>query len=190
MFSIPSSPTKPQFDAIDIPPPSEPATLLRRRRRHGYHLHSDSDCSDLTDNPLTDEEPSSEPPSYTDLSPICEEDGLRAILIPPKGWLMASLLPRYMDQVSVASTRSTVESALDAFTPYEELRRADESQLDADFEKVLERLKAEWYGVGASVCHPSVLTGNRPLIIRRITLCSSSRLLGTLFLPQSFTSRG
>jgi hypothetical protein len=141
----------------------EAPTTLRRRRR-GYQIHSDE--SDLTDC-VSDAEPSYLPPAYSDLSPILESPPpppaeFRPCAIEaasdapisyasPAAWIAASLLPRYVDQVSVASSKTAVESMLDAFTPYEELRQAEEADAEEDFARVLDRLRVEWYGVGASL---------------------------------------
>jgi hypothetical protein len=40
---------------------------------------------------------------------------------------------------------------LDSFTPYHEMRIAEDSACEEDFGRVLERLKNEWYAVGASL---------------------------------------
>ena len=63
-------------------------------------------------------------------------------------WIAASILPRFTDQISVSSNMSVIESALDSFTTYRELR---EACLDSQFEQILARLQAEWYYVGGSV---------------------------------------
>ena len=63
-------------------------------------------------------------------------------------WIAASLLPQYTDQISITSSMTVAESALDTFTTYKELR---EACLDSQFERVLDRLRAEWYYVGGSV---------------------------------------
>jgi hypothetical protein len=71
-------------------------------------------------------------------------------------WIAFSILPRStFDTISIASTKSTAESFLDSFTPYHELRLAEDAPTvedsDERFARVLERLKHEWYGVGASL---------------------------------------
>jgi len=73
------------------------------------------------------------------------------IEIPPKSigpWLVASLLPRYADQISVDSTMSIAESTVSRFSIYRELRDAS---LDEDFQKILKTMMTEWTFVGACV---------------------------------------
>jgi hypothetical protein len=72
-----------------------------------------------------------------------------AIGIPSIGsWLVASLLPRYVDQVSIESTMSVAESTVSRFSIYRELRDAS---LDEDFEKVRKAMMTEWTYVGGCV---------------------------------------
>jgi hypothetical protein len=72
--------------------------------------------------------------------------GIPPISIGP--WLVASLLPRHVDQISVESTMSVAESTVSRFSIYRELRDAS---LDEDFEKILKTMMTEWTFVGACV---------------------------------------
>ena len=65
-----------------------------------------------------------------------------------KLWFAASILPSYTETISIESQASTVDSIVDSFSPYRELR---EAQLDSDYERVLTELRAEWRFVGGSV---------------------------------------
>ena len=63
-------------------------------------------------------------------------------------WLAASTLPTYTETISIDSQVSTVDSIVDSFSPYRELR---EARLDSDYERVLSELCTEWRFVGGSV---------------------------------------
>ncbi|KAG9309315.1 hypothetical protein JVU11DRAFT_10803 [Chiua virens] len=65
-----------------------------------------------------------------------------------KLWFAASILPAYTETISVTTQVSTVDSIVDSFTPYRELR---EAQLDSEYERVLTELCAEWRFVGGSL---------------------------------------
>lgn len=78
----------------------------------------------------------------------CVEDVIDIPAISIGSWLAASVLPRYVDQVSIGSTMSVAESTLSSITSYRELRDAS---LDTDFEKIRSSLQFEWCFVGGIV---------------------------------------
>ena len=103
-----------------------------------------------------DDEPSID--GECDDFPIFEDDSLfqnsadGVMAVPPiismGSWLGASLLPRYIDQISIDSTMSVADSIVSCFSIYMELRDAS---LDEDFEKVKVAMMTEWTYVGACV---------------------------------------
>ncbi|KAH0828139.1 hypothetical protein J3R83DRAFT_3827 [Lanmaoa asiatica] len=65
-----------------------------------------------------------------------------------KHWFAASMLPTYTETISIDYQVSTIDSIVDSFSPYRELR---EAQVDSEYERVLTELRAEWRFVGGSV---------------------------------------
>lgn len=65
-----------------------------------------------------------------------------------------SFLPRYTEQISVDNSLSFIDALVDSFSSYRELREACS---DSEYERILEKLKSEWYFVGASVRYATVL---------------------------------
>jgi len=65
-----------------------------------------------------------------------------------KRWFAASTLPTYTETISMESQISTIDSIVDSFSPYRELR---EARVDSDYERVLTELCTEWRFVGGSV---------------------------------------
>jgi hypothetical protein len=76
---------------------------------------------------------------------IDNDDGL--ISIAP------SLLPRYTEQTSMDNSLSFIDALVDSFSFYQELR---EAKSDSEYERILEKLKSEWYFVSASVRYTTV----------------------------------
>lgn len=76
------------------------------------------------------------------------EDSNRAQNTDHKHWFAASMLPTYTETISIDSQISTVDSIVDSFSPYRELR---EARVDSEYERVLTELCAEWRFVGGSV---------------------------------------
>jgi hypothetical protein len=64
-----------------------------------------------------------------------------------------SLLPRYTEQISVDNSLSFIDALVDSFSSYRELREANS---DSEYEHILEKIKSEWYFVGASVRYATV----------------------------------
>lgn len=62
--------------------------------------------------------------------------------------LAPSLLPSYTEQISVDNSLSFIDSLVDSFSSYAELREACS---DSEYERILEKLTSEWYFVGASL---------------------------------------
>jgi hypothetical protein len=73
-------------------------------------------------------------------------------------WLVASLLPRHADQVSVQSTMSVAETTVSRFSIYQELRDAS---LDEDYARVLAEMNKEWSYVGGCVSAALLLSDSR-----------------------------
>ncbi|KAI9571545.1 hypothetical protein HD554DRAFT_2071470 [Boletus coccyginus] len=64
-----------------------------------------------------------------------------------KRWFAASALPTYTETISMDSQICTIDSIVDSFSPYRELR---EARVDSDYERVLTELCTEWRFVGGS----------------------------------------
>lgn len=97
-----------------------------------------------------------EPEAETSYISTNPNDSSSVTIVPPpsEDWIAPRVLPRYVDQMSLAGSFTVAETALDYFAPYKELSEASE---DSEFEKVLGRLLTEWYVVGASVSIPALL---------------------------------
>lgn len=76
------------------------------------------------------------------------EDSTRVQVTDHKHWFAASILPAYTETISIDSQISTIDSIVDSFSPYRELR---EARVDSEYERVLTELCAEWRFVGGSV---------------------------------------
>ncbi|KAF9227051.1 hypothetical protein BS17DRAFT_774855 [Gyrodon lividus] len=63
-------------------------------------------------------------------------------------WFAASMLPTYTEAIAVDQSVSRIDSIVDSFSPYRELRDA---RVDSDYERVLTKLQAEWSFIGASL---------------------------------------
>ncbi|KIM77105.1 hypothetical protein PILCRDRAFT_77105, partial [Piloderma croceum F 1598] len=155
-LTSPCTPTSTDFDLPEVPGPVE-QQKLRRRRVRGYSV--DPDNEDMDDECSIEDDPDDycfvEEDTLLEPADLDCADGV--IGIPPKSigpWLVASLLPRYVDQISVESTMSAAESTVSRFSIYRELRDAS---LDEDFEKVLKTMMTEWTFVGACVSEVVVL---------------------------------
>ena len=127
-----------------ITPPISPESRELRIRR-GY-------ISDDDDRPL-DEHVRLINESYESFAFTCSDDfcavgfGSNPLSIAP------SLLPRYTDQISVDNSLSFIDALVDSFSSYRELREACS---DSEYEHILEKIKSEWYFVGASVRHAAI----------------------------------
>jgi hypothetical protein len=149
-LSSPSTPTGTDFDQPEVSGPIE-LVKPKRRRVRGYSV--DPDNEDMDDEYSIegdfDDFSFEDDPLLQNAADLNCADGI--IEIPPisiGSWMVASLLPRYVDQVSVASTLSVAESTVSRFSIYQELRDAS---IDEDFEKVKTAMMTEWTYVGACV---------------------------------------
>lgn len=147
-LSSPSTPTGTDFDQPEVSGPIE-LVKPKRRRVRGYSV--DPDNEDMDDEYSIegdfDDFSFEDDPLLQNAVDLNCADGI--IEIPPisiGSWMVASLLPRYVDQVSVASTLSVAESTVSRFSIYQELRDAS---IDEDFEKVKTAMMTEWTYVGA-----------------------------------------
>jgi hypothetical protein len=169
--TTPQSPVQALSDSepeVVVRAPTPTSTLRRRKtkRTERYHLFSDTDghseCSGPS-SPALSEHGGDPPPQYfSDLEQDDDEtprprpgthDGYFSTPAwEVGGWIAASIIPQYVsDTVSIASTRSRAETVFDSFTPFLELRAASDSDSEEEFQKILDRLKHEWYAVGASL---------------------------------------
>jgi len=82
------------------------------------------------------------------LPPSDSEDNSRVKNTDREPWFSASTLPTYTETISIDSQASTVDSIVDSFSPYRELR---EARVDSDYERVLNGLCTEWRFVGGSL---------------------------------------
>jgi hypothetical protein len=120
----------------------------QKRRVRGYSVDPDNEdmdeCSiedDDFDHTCFEEDPLLQ-------SPECADSVIQVPPLPIGSWLVASLLPRYVDQRSVDSTMSVAESTISRFSIYRELR---EASLDEDYENIKTAMMTEWTYVGACV---------------------------------------
>lgn len=121
--------------AITPPVPPEFSGI---RIRRGY-------ASDTDDDRPLDEHVKRINDSYDSFS-FTDNTNLTAVVnVVP---LAPSLLPSYTEQISVDNSLSFIDSLVDSFSSYAELR---EARSDSEYERILEKLTSEWYYVGASV---------------------------------------
>jgi hypothetical protein len=107
----------------------------------GYRSDSDHARSEDEQDPLLkrrDNEPILVPPLSD------KKDSSRVKNADRRPWFAAST---YTETISTDSQISTVDSIVDSFSPYRELR---EARLDSDYERVLTQLCAEWRFVGGT----------------------------------------
>jgi len=145
-LTSPSTPTDTVFSQPEISGPLEDQTPRRRVRSYSVDPNNedlDEECSIEDDFDFVEEDRLLEKPLDLD----CADGAIKVPYIPIGSWLVASLLSRYVDQVSVESTMSVAKSTVSRFSIYRELRDAS---LDEDFEKVLAEMM-EWTYVGACV---------------------------------------
>ncbi|KAF8554755.1 hypothetical protein OG21DRAFT_1508501 [Imleria badia] len=110
----------------------------------GYWSDSDNVVSDDERDPLLkhlDNEPIL-------VVPLSDNEDSHAKNADHKLWLAASMLPTYTETISIDSQVSTIDSIVDSFSPYRELR---EARVDSDYERVLTDLSTEWRFVGGSL---------------------------------------
>ncbi|KDQ62993.1 hypothetical protein JAAARDRAFT_362720 [Jaapia argillacea MUCL 33604] len=159
--SWPSQADEPQLDLI-----SDTNKLRRRKKRSGYHLFSDSERDHDIDDDCISDPPSDFDPHEKD--PIIEveevlvdedddshpEDQPYEIVISGGGsivpsWIAASLLPRYVDETSIATASSRAESCLGAVSHYSRLTRAQRNEDNEAFATIMKEIQDEWRLVGS-----------------------------------------
>ncbi|TCD59964.1 hypothetical protein EIP91_011005 [Steccherinum ochraceum] len=144
-----------------ITKPEDPSHTIRRRKKkpkiRGYTVNTDDE--DDHGALLSSPESLSYPPSPThspsfdiiwDKDEVTFTDGVGVVLSPSEDWIAPRVLPRFIDQVSLAGSMSlsAAETLLDWIAPYRELTQAEEDQ---EYEKVLGKMLTEWYVVGGSL---------------------------------------
>ncbi|KAH8099900.1 hypothetical protein BXZ70DRAFT_1008870 [Cristinia sonorae] len=145
-------------------PEPEPQQSLRRRRKpprvKGYSINTSDEEDPLSSSSESMSCPPSPQPLYAEPLPWSKDASFSDDFFTPNGsqitivrppsedWIAPRVLPRYVDQMSLAGSLSTAETVLDWFSPYKDLSGAGD---DEEFEKVMGRLLTEWYVVGASL---------------------------------------
>ncbi|KAH9159761.1 hypothetical protein EDB89DRAFT_2107284 [Lactarius sanguifluus] len=149
----------------DLPPWSSagPPTGLRRRKIvKGYCINSEEECSGESDYPFSGTEAEDikacdtwEPPIPYDESSDTYPDYLeiRTNTNSPSTISPSSIPTSYVDNISVTSGTgmSYASSTFDTLTYHRELREAQATRLDSDFDRILGKLVQEWYYIGASL---------------------------------------
>ncbi|KAG1772588.1 hypothetical protein EV702DRAFT_1133410 [Suillus placidus] len=118
--------------------PPEPPEFSGIRIRRGY-------TSDTDDDRPLDEHVKRINDSYDSYASTDNADLSAVVNVVP---LAPSLLPRYTEQLSVDNSLSFIDALVDSFSCYSSLREACN---DSEYECILEKLRSEWYFVGASV---------------------------------------
>ncbi|KAG2148700.1 uncharacterized protein EDB93DRAFT_1144346 [Suillus bovinus] len=88
-----------------------------------------------------------------------------------------SLLPSYTEQISVDDSLSLIDALVDSFSVYSELREACS---DSEYERILEKLRSEWYYVGASVLDAAVFGFSTSSLFSVNTFAQGSIALGSV----------
>ncbi|KAF9236320.1 hypothetical protein BU15DRAFT_64050 [Melanogaster broomeanus] len=112
----------------------------------GYWPDSDSVRSEDERDPLLNHQDNE--PIFTSHSSDAEESDRPLESTSSMLWSAESILPTYTEAIAVNQNVSIVDSIVDSFSPYRELR---EARVDSDYERVLTKLQAEWSSVGASL---------------------------------------
>ncbi|KAH9035660.1 hypothetical protein EDB85DRAFT_856967 [Lactarius pseudohatsudake] len=141
------------------PPPG----LRRRKKAKGYCINSEEERSGESDYPFSGSEAEDtkacdiwEPPIPHDKSSDIYPDSLEIRTItnaPSTISIFSSLLPTsyVSDTISVTSGMSYASSTFDTLTYHRELREAQATQLDSNFDRIHCKLVQEWYYIGASL---------------------------------------
>jgi hypothetical protein len=153
---------------VRAPTPDRTLDGLRRRKKktNRYHLFSDTDGEQSSALSSAETEPEQDiivieppPPNYSDLEmdgptpragPAEEDSYFPRPAWEAESWIAFALIPQYVS--ATVAPQSWGVAALNALTPHRELCAADAAvDPDAAFERARDRLRAEWYGVGASL---------------------------------------
>ena len=103
----------------------------------GYKLDSDDYSSIEDEYPYGDQDS-----SYLDDKTWDEGDEeIRRVHPGPISWIATQILPRYADQEVARSSFSRIEVFINRLSPYQEMVDATS---DAEFQDILDSLKAEW----------------------------------------------
>lgn len=124
-----------------------PVSQLRRRqpRIKGYSLDTDESALSATDEetPVYEEDDSTfddQPSESTWVEE--EEEEITVVEMGPVSWIAAQILPRFHNQEPITHVPLNVfEDAINRVSPYAELTNA---ACDADFQRVLDQVRAEW----------------------------------------------
>ena len=140
-----------------------PPGLRQRKNVKGYRIYSDEDRSGESECCLSEKETEDtkacnpwEPPISTSsdeqLSLYQDTLEIRTYTDAPStvSIIFPSLLPLTyaVDNISIASSASFASTTFDTLTYH---RKLCEAQVDSDFDRILARLRSEWYYTGASV---------------------------------------
>ncbi|KAI0640328.1 hypothetical protein C8Q77DRAFT_1086012 [Trametes polyzona] len=136
----------------------EPSGLRRRRRKaRGFRIDSESEGHPSDSSGDESWMPPTPPDDYFDgaydggsegACACAGEEAMEEAVVSP------CILPVHSLQegaITVSPSLSVAESMLDTFAPYHDLREADEENDVEKAERILERLRTEWYVVGASL---------------------------------------
>ncbi|KAJ7223184.1 hypothetical protein GGX14DRAFT_657594 [Mycena pura] len=145
-----------------VPPPTV-QSLRKRRRVRGYCVNSDVEPESYSESYSEDDDDDESKPLLGDS--LFDDEDEHEIARPPVeisfnpiGWIAASLLPQYTEQIEVPPDPSFnfFERAISTFTIYSEMRRA---QCDDEYERIFTRLQLEWtYTTGILVALAAVDT--------------------------------
>ncbi|KAH9009384.1 hypothetical protein EDB85DRAFT_2162814 [Lactarius pseudohatsudake] len=158
----------------DTPPWSssiseEPPTGLRRRKKVKVAVRQKIKACDTWEPPTpSDESSDAYPDSFEIRTNTNSPSTISLSLIPTS----------YVDNISVTSGTgmSCASSTFDTLTYHRELREAQVTQLDSDFDRILGKLVQEWYYIGAS----------RRLVAKRALIISSVASALALFVDVWF----
>ncbi|KAH9046995.1 hypothetical protein EDB83DRAFT_2404287 [Lactarius deliciosus] len=140
-----------------------PPGLRRRKNVKGYCINSEEEHSGESDYSFSSSEAEDtkadtwEPPMTHDESSDIYPDSLEICTItnaPSTISIFSSLRSTsyVSDTISVMSGMSYASSTFDTLTYHRELREAQATQLDSNFDRIHRKLVQEWYYIGASLC--------------------------------------
>lgn len=159
-LTSPPTPRESEFDLPDLPPEQ---SKLKRRRVRGFSLDPNQEDGDECSIGSDDFPPIEAHACIDDFDEqgcIDDIDVVQPVSV--RGWLAASILPRFSDQASANSTLSVAESTLSQFSYYRQLR---DGSLDEDYERVLKALFSEWIWAGGFVSIRSTVILYRLLML-------------------------
>ncbi|KAH7906824.1 hypothetical protein BJ138DRAFT_1071217 [Hygrophoropsis aurantiaca] len=135
--------------AVEIIDISRPDIATDNARIRGYWSDSDDGRSPRETDPLLQDFSKSEFDDYCTDDTVVDASFTSSVRTDSvMTWIAASFLPAYTERVVPNQPMSRLESFINSFSPYRELHYA---VVDSDYERVLSKLQAEWYYVGASL---------------------------------------